>query len=312
MIKISQFSIVVLLMTFVVFVSLGIEEKPVCEWLKKPVDDSTFKAYLDFFGYDRNLPFETQSIETKEHEGIRKEHLSFISTPGERVYALLYSAVKPSSGKDPFLIFIHGGSALGKDNPRYNVMAGTYVRAGWRIFSIDLKHYGERKTDLFKVFSEKEKHEKLYNNPSAYLTWMIQNVKDVKRSVDFLIEEKNADPERIGLIGRSRGAVVGTIAAGVEVRLSPIVLFYGGHFDLLEREHKGPACPANYIGRISPRPLLMINGTHDADFIKETSVDPMYDLAKQPKKIIWVEGGHGAITDEAQSEMLDWLRKNLK
>ncbi len=312
MIKISQFSIVVLLMMSIVFVSLGMEEKPVCEWLKKPVDDSTFKAYLDFFGYDRNLPFETQSIETKEHEGIRKEHLSFISTPGERVYALLYNAVKPSSGMDPFLIFIHGGSALGKDNPRYNVMAGTYVRAGWRVFSIDLKHYGERRTDLFKVFSEKEKHEKLYNNPSAYLTWMIQNVKDVKRSVDFLIEEKSADPERIGLIGRSRGAVVGTIAAGVEVRLSPIVLFYGGHFDLLEREHKGPACPANYIGRISPRPLLMINGTHDADFIKETSVDPMYDLAKQPKKIIWVEGGHGAITDEAQSEMLDWLRKNLK
>ena len=310
--RISQFSIVVLLMMFIVFVSLGMEEKPVCEWLKKPVDDSTFKAYLDFFGYDRNLPFETQSIETKEHEGIRKERLSFISTPGERVYALLYSAVKPSSGKDPFLIFIHGGSALGKDNPRYNVMAGTYVRAGWRVFSIDLKHYGERRTDLFKVFSEKEKHEKLYNNPSAYLTWMIQNVKDVKRSVDFLIEEKNADLERIGLIGRSRGAVVGTIAAGVEVRLSPIVLFYGGHFDLLEREHKGPACPANYIGRISPRPLLMINGTRDADFIKETSVDPMYNLAKQPKKIIWVEGGHGVMTDKAQSEMLDWLRENLK
>jgi dienelactone hydrolase len=310
--RISQFSIVVLLMMFIVFVSLGMEEKPVCEWLKKPVDDSTFKAYLDFFGYDRNLPFETQSIETKEHEGIRKERLSFISTPGERVYALLYSAVKPSSGKDPFLIFIHGGSALGKDNPRYNVMAGTYVRAGWRVFSIDLKHYGERRTDLFKVFSEKEKHEKLYNNPSAYLTWMIQNVKDVKRSVDFLIEKKNADPERIGLIGRSRGAVVGTIAAGVEVRLSPIVLFYGGHFDLLEREHKGPACPANYIGRISPRPLLMINGTRDADFIKETSVDPMYNLAKQPKKIIWVEGGHGVMTDKAQSEMLDWLRENLK
>jgi hypothetical protein len=114
------------------------------------------------------------------------------------------------------------------------------------------------------------------------------------------------------MIGFSRGAVVGTIAAGVEKRLSPVVLLWGGHFDLFEREHKGPACPANYIGRISPRPLLMINGTHDADFIKETSVDPMYDLAKQPKKIIWIEEGHAVMTDEAQSELLDWLRENFK
>jgi ribosomal protein L24E len=56
----------------------------------------------------------------------------------------------------------------------------------------------------------------------------------------------------------------------------------------------------------------MINGTRDADFIRETSVDPMYKLAKQPKKIIWVEAGHGVITDEARSEMLDWLRKYHK
>ena len=302
-------SFILFLMTSAALLSMGTQEKPVCEWLKKPVDDATFEAYLEFFTYDKNLPFETQSLGIEEHEGIRKEHLSFQSTPGERVYANLYTAASPSSGKEPSLIFIHGGVAIGKDDPRYNVMAGTFVRAGWRILSIDLKHFGERRTDLFKVFSEEEKHEKLYNNPPAYLTWMIQNVKDVKRSVDFLIEEKGFDPGQIGLMGRSRGAVVGAVAAGVEQRLSPIVLLHGGHIDLLEREHQGPACPANYIGRISPRPLLMINGTRDADFIRETSVDPMYKLAKQPKKIIWVEAGHGVITDEARSEMLDWLRK---
>jgi len=305
-------SFVIFLVVFTALIFPGTDEKPVCEWLKKPVDDSTFKAYLEFFAYDTNLPFETESLEVKDNEGIRKERLLFLSTPGERIYANLYSAASASAGKEASLIFIHGGTALGKDDPRYNVMAGVFVRAGWKVLSIDLKYFGERRTDIFKIFSEEEKHEKLYNNPSAYLTWMIQNVKDIKRSVDFFIKERNADPKRIGLIGRSRGAVVGTIAAGVEQRLSPIVLLYGGHFDLLERDHKGSACPANYIGRISPRPILMINGTRDADFIKETSVDPMYNLAKQPKRIIWVEGGHGAMNEESQSEMLDWLRENLK
>ncbi len=302
---------VIFLMALTALISPSTEEKPVCEWLKKPVDDSTYKAYLEFFAYDKDLPFETQSLEVNEHEGVRKEHLSFLSTPGERVYANLYSAASPSSEKEPAFIFIHGGVGMGKDVPRFDVMARLFVRAGWKTLFIDMKFFGERRTDFLKTFSEDEKHEKLYNNPSAYLTWMIQNVKDVKRSVDFLIHERNTDPKRIGLIGISRGAVVGAVAAGVEQRVSPIVLLWGGHFDLLEREHKGPACPANYIGRISPRPLLMVNGTRDADFIKETSVDPMYNLAKQPKKIIWIEGGHAVMNDEAQSEMLDWLRENL-
>ena len=302
---------VIFFITFTALISLGTEEKPVCEWLKNPVDDSTFKAYLEFFAYDRDLPFETQSLEVKEHEGIRKEHLSFMSTPGERVYANLYSAVSPFSEKEPALIYIHGGVGMGKDVPRFDVVARLLVRAGWKILFIDMKFFGERRTDFLKTFSEEEKHQKLYNNPSAYLTWVIQNVKDIKRSIDFLIGERSVDPGRIGLIGFSRGAQVGTIAAGVEQRLSPVVLLWGGHFDLLEQEHKGPACPANYIGRISPRPLLMINGTHDADFIKDTSVDPMYNLAKKPKRIIWIEGGHAVMTDEAQSELLDWLRENL-
>jgi dienelactone hydrolase len=308
----TQLSIAIFLMASAALMSPGAEEKSVCEWLKKPVDDSTFNAYLEFFAYDKDLAFETQSLEVKDHEGVRKEHLSFLSTPGERVYANLYSAVSPSSEKEPALIYIHGGVGMGKDVPRFEVVARLFVRAGWKILFVDLKFFGERRTDFIKIFSEEEKHEKLYNNLSNYLSWMIQNVKDVKRSVDFLIAERSVDPKRIGLVGFSRGAIVATIAAGVEKRLSPIMLLYGGHFDLLEREHKGPACPANYIGRISPRPLLMINGTYDADFIKETSVDPMYHLAKQPKRIIWIEGGHAAMTDEAQSEMLDWLRKNLR
>jgi dienelactone hydrolase len=310
--RLTRLSFVIFFATSAAMGFIGAEEKPVCEWLKKPVDDSTFKAYLEFFAYDKALPFETQSLDIEEHEGVRKEHLSFLITPGERMYANLYSAVSPSTEKEPALIYIHGGVGMGKDVPRFDVVARLFARAGWKILFIDMKFFGERRTDFLKTHSEEEKHEKLYNNPPAYLTWVIQTVKDVRRSVDFLIDERNVDLERIGLIGFSRGAVVGTVAAGVEKRLSPIVLLYGGHFDLLEREHKGPACPANYIGRISPRPILMINGIRDADFIKETSVDPMYKLARQPKKIIWVDGGHAAMTDEARSEMLDWLRENSK
>ncbi|HSF16512.1 MAG TPA: hypothetical protein VLK65_13270 [Vicinamibacteria bacterium] len=87
---------------------------------------------------------------------------------------------------------------------------------------------------------------------------------------------------------------------------------YGGHVDALEREHLPAACPANYVGRIGPRPLLMLNGTSDADFIRDTSVDPFYRLAKPPKQILWSEGGHAFPSEENQATMLRCLRESLK
>ena len=112
--------------------------------------------------------------------------------------------------------------------------------------------------------------------------------------MDFLVERAN--PARVGLTG-SRGASSQR---------------FGGHFDLLEREHLPAACPANYIGRISPRPLLMLNSLQDGDFIKERSVDPLFGLANDPKRILWSPGGHGQATEEHQTAMNEWLRDQLR
>jgi hypothetical protein len=141
---------------------------------------------------------------------------------------------------------------------------------------------------------------------------MIQNVKDTSRSFDFLVEKIKINPKRIGLIGVSRGAQVGAVVGGADQRLTVIVLIHGGHFDRLEYKHLPAACPANYMGHISPRPLLMINGIHDSDYNRDTSVLPLFKLAKQPKEIIWIEGGHMSYTKEVNSQMLRWLQENMK
>ena len=57
----------------------------------------------------------------------------------------------------------------------------------------------------------------------------------------------------------------------------------------------------------------MINGTHDTDMIKETSVEPLQRLAKQPKTILWEESGHQSVlTEEHRSFLLRWLQESLK
>lgn len=280
------------------------------EWLKRPVDDRTFQGYLDFFKYDTKLPFELQVAKSYDERGVQREYLSFQSTSGVRVTAVLSQQTGPASRSRPAIIFLHGGVPAGKEGTL--PMAGVLARAGWTVLSIDLPYFGERKTGFLTTFSEEEKHQKLYNQPSAYLSWVTQIAKDVSRSYDLLVAERGVDPRRVALLGSSRGAMVGSIVAGIDKRLAAVVLLFGAHFDAFETGHLPAACPANYIGRIAPRPLLMINATQDSDMIRDVAVEPLFKIAKQPKQIIWTDGGHMFMTEEHRASIIQWLRDKTR
>ncbi len=282
------------------------------QWLQQPVDDRTFKTYLEFFTYDAKLPLDVRVSKAEDDQGLRSERLSFQSTPGVRVTAVFWQASGAVNGKRPTVIFLHGGNPAGKDGPGVVSAAKLLSRAGFSVLAIDLPHYGERTTELLTTFAEQEKHDRLYNQPSMYLGWVTQIAKDVSRSYDFLVEQRGADPARVALVGNSRGAIVASIAGAIDRRLRAVVLLFVGHFDALENNHLGAACPANYIGRIAPRPLLMINGTQDSDMIKDRAVEPLFKVAKQPKQIIWTDGGHGFMTEDHRAAMLQWLHDKMK
>src|SRR4030042_4904222 len=231
--KVSRLVIAISLAMLVLLSVFPQGKKPSCKWLEKPVDNQTFKTFQDFFAYDRQLPCKMQSIGVEESEGIRNEHLSFQSTPGEQVFANLYRSAGANHKKIPALIFSHGGSAQGKNAPYCINQAETYVRGGWAVLAIDMKYFGERNTDLLTAFTEKEKHDQLYNNPPLFLDWTIQTVKDVQRSFDFLVDQAGVNSKRIGLVGYSRGAVIGSITGGIENRLGGTALLFGGHFGAL-------------------------------------------------------------------------------
>ena len=124
-----------------------------------------------------------------------------------------------------------------------------------------------------------------------------------------------------GVIGRSgpvgHGLSLSGLADSIERafkfrRLAAVALLHGGHFDFFEDDHRAAACPANYIGRISPRPLLMINGENDADYLPETAVRPLQDLLQDPKRIIWTDAGHGFLSEDDRTTLVDWLRSTVR
>jgi len=287
------------------------QDRPTDEWLTHPVDRATFNAYLEFFAYSDDVSFSTNVMETTNDEGVRTEHLSFQSTPGMQVTALLYHPSGVDITAAPAVVFLHGGSGRGKDFGGYVRLNRFLARAGITVLAIDMLHYGERADGLFTTFAEMEKHERLYNDDAEYLKWMQQSVKDVGRAYDFLVAERGVGASRIGLVGSSRGAVVATIAGAADQRLGAVVLLHGGHFDFFEDGHRAAACPANYIGRINPRPLFILSAENDQDFLPETAIRPMHRLAGDQATIRWTPGGHASSTDEDRAALAEWIREKL-
>jgi dienelactone hydrolase len=280
------------------------------EWLKRPVDDRTFQTYLSFFAYDHQQPLDLKVASTQDVDGIKADALSFQSGPGARVTArITYGPATPRGG--PGIVLIHGGSPPGKDSPAMKNFTEFLARAGYTTIAFDLQYFGERKTDLLTTFSEADKHDKLYNQASAYLTWVTQTVKDAGRSYDLLVE-RGVDPKRIALIGVSRGGQLSLIVGGADKRFATVLALIAGHFDGLETGHHPAACPANYIGRISPRPLLMINGNLDADYNRKLSVESLQRLAREPKQFTWHEEGHTLPPESTRATALAWLREKLR
>jgi dienelactone hydrolase len=288
------------------------QERPSDTWLTDPVDRTTFEAYKDFFSYGANVPFLTEVLDESEEEGVREEHLRFQSTPGLMVTARLYHAQGREIAEAPAIVFLHGGGIQGKDPAHLVRLHRFLARAGVSVLAIDMWRFGERNDGFLGGGSEQERHELLYNNEPVYLEWVQQAVKEVSRSFDFLVRERGVDPERVGLTGFSRGAVVSMVAGASEERFKAVSLIHGGHFDFFEDGHRAAACPANYVGRIG-RPVLFINSERDQDFLLETAILPIHRLAGPSAEVYWTTaGGHGAMNDEARSALATWLREKLR
>ena len=125
------------------------------EWLGKPVDDRTFKTYLEFFAYVPARPARSEVDGLRGTRGHQDRALMVSNMLGVRVAARLYQPPGAERGKPATLILLHGGGPNGKEGPGILRVALNLARAGWQVFAIDMPYFGERHTDLLTTFTKK-------------------------------------------------------------------------------------------------------------------------------------------------------------
>ncbi len=275
---------------------------------EKPVSDDIFQVYKAQFDYDA-LEL-NPTIETREEgpDWIR-ERISFDAAyNGERVIVYLFL---PKNVSPPYqtIIYFPGSEATWfNDNEallKDNVFKYGFIVKNKRALLIPLyKGTGERIFDgVFGLHLGRETHQ--------YTEYLIQLVKDFRRSMDYLKTREDLDIQKVAYLGYSWGGILGSIIPAVEERLKASIVELGG---LRPRKMRPESDQINYVTRVKV-PTLMLNGKYDTNvFPLETSVRPMFDLLGVPdedKQLVIYETDHFIPKTELIKETLNWLDKYL-
>ncbi len=284
-----------------------------------PLDEATRKAYLEFYDYDPEFPFEVDAGQEETRGNCKCQAVTFESVHDQYVPALY---CRPSGqGPFPALVFLHGRGGSKKD---ILDVAPIITGAGYAGIAIDCQYHGDRNPRKKNIYSRYACSDR---------DAMIQTVIDGRRAVDVLQSRGEVDGERIGLLGGSMGGILGALLAAVEDRIrASVLLVAGGNWEILASKSQhpdgvalrkadvdlkrlartmAPVDPINFVDLISPRPVLFQLGKLDQVVPAETGL-MLFEAAKEPKEVDWYDSGHGLPLDKAVPRIMSWLESHLK
>jgi uncharacterized protein len=184
----------------------------------------------------------------------------------------------------------------------------------------------------FNVLTYNSRHP--LEGEGVYTTFGVLEQHDLMSAVDYVSDRPDIDPNRIGVYGLSLGAATVILAAAQDERIRATVAEAGYSdadnviADSYERYIGLPAFPfapvtrmvaewrtglrmkdaqpIDYIGAMSPRPILLIHGLAD-ESIPPDHTERLYGAAAEPKTLWLVpDAGHGAVQSTA-GEVYDTL-----
>jgi dienelactone hydrolase len=272
-----------------------------------PCSDEEYQVIKRQFTYDRTpLNAVVESIDDSSPFW-RKEKITFDAAyDDERVIAFLFV---PRSVEPPYQVVVYwpaGGTAkipAFTDLPQREWTE--YIITGGRALLFPV-YKGMFQRQLTTWPDPRQ-------TPQKFRDLIIQVLKDMQRSIDYIETRDDIDKEKIAYYGVSVGGVWGPMALAVEGRFKTGILLAGGLPNNARVTAATPEIdPLHHAPRVKV-PVLMINGKEDA---LTTSQGPMYDFLGTPEvdkqHKVYPDGSLlNSNGDDVREDIVDWLDRYL-
>jgi dienelactone hydrolase len=270
---------------------------PQLSW-PKPVSDELFGAYSRAFAYTKT-PLNVRLEESETARVWTRQRITFDAAyGGERMMLYLYL---PTNGAAPYqtvMLWPGSNAALYASIEQLGMRLDFVLKSGRAVAFPVFKGMIERGNGRFiNAIAE----------PIAYRDLTIQQVKDLRRSIDYLETRSDIDPKSIAYFGHSWGGTSGPVALSQEPRINAAIFYLGFIFPMLEPEIDS----INALPRVTV-PTLLLNGEFDSVPLENTQhFFALLGTQAADKKHVIAQGGHFVRQDVLVRETLDWLDKYL-
>ena len=264
----------------------------------EPVDRAIFEVYRSAFDYDPG-PLDARIEATGNDDGWTRETITF-NAPYSDDRITLYLYVPDDDAPVRQVVMLWPGTGA--------LFVNSFEQAHHHLDFILKNGRAVAYPVLHGTF-----HRRLPELPAwttiAGRDLAIRQVKDFRRSIDYLETRPDVDRNSIAYYGSSWGGRLGGIVLAIEPRIKVGVLDQAGiNFEVR------PEIDVTHFLRHVSQPVLQFNGRYDSDFVFDTSAKPFYDLIGTPepdKQHVVEPTGHFVGRPRVIGETLNWLDRYL-
>lgn len=265
------------------------------------------------YSVDHDAPLDAEEVVDTKTDAYTRYRVEFNGIKGDRVPAYLYIP-RGKKGPHPAVLLQYGSG--GNKNTNYIVALGEqFVEKGFVVLTIDAPFKGERKPRNARTWRS-------FFGDSGRFQWYLG---DYSRAVDYLVQRKEVDPQRIGYAGISWGAITGITFVAHDPRIKAMASIVGGgnflgtlKVDVPDDTKRAAQRidPIYHVQKIAPRPLLLLNVTKD-QLVPRFFSDALHKAAGDPKttKKVWLETDHffnGVDRYAVLAEVIEFMEEGLE
>jgi formylglycine-generating enzyme required for sulfatase activity len=266
------------------------------------VDSATFASFLAHYEYDKR-PANARLVETVETPDWQRVKLWIDGVDDDAVLLYLYL---PTRAALPFqtMVLVPASNLFYGDRASENAewLLAPNIKAGRAVVA-----------PVWAGMTERER-EPGFRRPSpgsvAFRDLMVLDATELRLVLDYLESRPDIDTTRLAYVGQSWGSVSRLPLAAVDDRFAAVVLIAGGVREGLQRVLP-EASAITFAPYIRP-PKLLLNGRQDENQAWLTRALPLWNLMREPKTLVLVEGaGHIAPVEVRAPAINEWLDETL-